>query len=436
MLVCSQAIVLSCVVVAGAQRQSASLDSHGHAVHRDLESAFLSGRVHVHAHGSVHSNDRQKATHTYVKHNTSDVATAKMAACSEQGQQACWDQQSGCQGSFRIRGASHGNTGFGVTYFTSTILQLRFARHFCLAPRIDFDPYIADNYYDPAHGPNPWEYYFKPVQVLPAQAGTPLCEMETVELAKLIADGQRVERFQDKLSELHLLLRRFFQLNERTQAAIEAEWSKMFGHSPHTAGKPILGLHIRGTDRSGAVGDGPELRKRRDPIANGPDLFLPHVKEWLKANPGGLVFVATDDSEYENIVKTKWPADIADLVRVRDVPRGRADSIIYGHFASRGKFQEGFDCLADIVFLSRCDKILHGISDLGWAARWWAGPDVPGENLDIQDHSEVFFESSRRSKTKSLVRTETSVDSVCPRLSDLDLEEFRSTDHFDVIPSA
>jgi len=305
--------------------------------------------------------------------------------------------------------------GLGATLFAGVALQLQFARHFCLAPSIDFDKINAATYYEASHGSNPWEYYFKPVHMNNADETTslPTCELSYHELVQLGKNSMNLNE-PNKVSELRQLVGRFFQIKDDLRESLDNEWLKLVAHVPHQFGKlpKVLGLHLTASD---------------DYNTTSKDV-LPKVQTWLKAHPYSIVFIATEDPGWVKLVQSKWPDDVKSWVRFRDdMQSDGSDRIL-----KQGPFSEGLAALADIALLGKCEKIVHAAPEFRWAAKLFAS------NSEAADHTDDWAPSVGQTLDKlqpTGAYGHGLDDARCPRVHSLDLANLRKTS-FDSPPSA
>jgi len=297
----------------------------------------------------------------------------------------------GCKGSFRIAGDVsqkiragnsrwNASSGFGELFFLHVINGIRLAEHLCLTPFVDFDPTRSDAYFDVAHG-NPWENYFLPISKANSDPATNKtttifdreftswdaawatsdwafnCPMKAAKHAAQ-GDQDRLDCMHQRrwwigsedsspgLAKAQQIVHKYFHLRPEVLTRVNKEWAGIFGESD---GQPTLGVHIRKTN-AGA-------RSASTHAA------LTLVQRWLLSNPSGRIFLATDSAMVIESVATQWPTELVAKVKYREgVSRGTDKQPIFGHHASKGKYEEGLDVLLDILFLSRCNFFIRSKS--------------------------------------------------------------------------
>jgi len=131
-------------------------------------------------------------------------------------------------------------------------------------------------------------------------------------------------------------------------------------------GYPMLGIHMRGTDKLAAGG-----RKLIQV-----EQYVPYIRSFLETFPDGGIFVATDDadmftklSEYEGIEFTS-----------QTIKRETGDDTVpYIVDHKNGPETLGLEIMTDIYLLSKCDYLLYGISSVIEGVMYL--------NLDLHDNS-------------------------------------------------
>jgi len=126
-------------------------------------------------------------------------------------------------------------------------------------------------------------------------------------------------------------------------------------------GSPVLGVHMRGTDKGkylATAGSGRQVS---------PAEYLPYIHAFLAAYPNGSIFVATDSPSFLQEVILKWPAG---RVRYRaDVHREEGNVAFTKSRTSN--YLKGEEVLPDTLLLSKCDWLLHAASGVAEFAIYW-----------------------------------------------------------------
>lgn len=149
-------------------------------------------------------------------------------------------------------------------------------------------------------------------------------------------------------------------------AAVRAGWLRARGGAA-----PLLGVHLRGTDKV--------VRRKVQP-----ERYYRLVDAFVAAHPRALIFVATDDVRYLRAMVSRY----GDAVVYRQAGY-RSDNVIRDErLAPREK---GADALLDALLLSGCDFLLKTTSALSEFAIWL--------NLSLHErHIDLQFEDGGASQ--------------------------------------
>ena len=148
-------------------------------------------------------------------------------------------------------------------------------------------------------------------------------------------------------------------------------------------GGPVLGVHLRGTDKGKYLATAGSGR----PI--GPAEYEPYVLAFLRAHgPNSSVFVATDSPSYLEHVRATWPAG-----RVRyssDVLRHESNAAFVsggrrrnGGKGGDGNYRKGEEVLLDVLLLAQCDFLLHAASGVAEFAIYY-NPSLHAASVHLQ----------------------------------------------------
>ena len=201
---------------------------------------------------------------------------------------------------------NHGSAGF-FAYVLFAVNQLLFAERQGMDAFIDFgectvngrDHYAsgaANLYYDRARGPNVWEYYFEQVgpplegreaRALSSKAMWRLHHESRVSVyayyygrfANKRREGYDEPWFKSMRQRASKVLQRHVKLKPHVQEALDDFW-----HRNLASRQPVLGLHVRGTDKDPAIGG----------AIVPPSSYARHIGRYLDAYPNASLFVATD----------------------------------------------------------------------------------------------------------------------------------------------
>lgn len=139
----------------------------------------------------------------------------------------------------------------------------------------------------------------------------------------------------------------------------------------------ILGVHMRGTDKTARAGGGMQLE---------PSSYYPYVTKFLATHPTGKVFVATDTPSWADHVK-QWQHELgADRVVIRQVLRN-PDNIFQDRSSAHKNYQKGEEVLVDMLLLSKAKWLIHSSSTVAEAAIWF-NPDLHERSINLQYNKE------------------------------------------------
>jgi hypothetical protein len=111
-------------------------------------------------------------------------------------------------------------------------------------------------------------------------------------------------------------------------------------------GRAVLGIHMRGTDLAYAP-----------PIS--PAEYFPEVDSWLSSHPEGRMFLATDQVQYLELMKSRYGQSLVFYDCLRS-----DDSVAPFNAKTGSPYRKGEDVLIDILLLSRCDFLIRGASNI------------------------------------------------------------------------
>jgi hypothetical protein len=296
---------------------------------------------------------------------------------------------------------NHSYAGF-FAYFTIALNQILFCeRNQCL-PVINFGEWSEDGenaFYDEAHGPNMWEYYFEPVADYgyadiqewiqddkhPVQADDVvtlthddiwylhLFERRSVfaytyGLYRLMS-GNRPKWYARQRQRAHEVIQRWVRVKKDILDQVDQFYAE------HMKGRAVLGVHLRGTDKGAA--EGAENTRRKI----GPDAYFPEVDRYLQKQPDARVFVATDQVQYLEAMRERYP----DRVVASDCLRSLDERAPF-QMKDRSGYLKGAEVLIDALLLARSDFLLKSSSHVAEAALWF-NPTIPCVDLNYPQRS-------------------------------------------------
>ena len=228
-----------------------------------------------------------------------------------------------------------------------TLNAIRFAEINDLDFEIDWDKNSL--YFDSAIGKNVWYYFFKchpksfrhsrkikiGIPYYPTAYGFPVY----TGLSERQSIGTAIQRYCTPRPEITKIIEDYVKDNFSENAN--------------------LGVHYRCTD----VAAGFENRA----VAKLDSLQF-KIKDWIKNNPNGRIFLASDDARAVEFLKERYCTHL----HSRECIRSKDGNSIHGHYDGgilASGYDKGVDVIVDANLLSRCDQLLHQGSRVAWFAR-------------------------------------------------------------------
>ena len=144
----------------------------------------------------------------------------------------------------------------------------------------------------------------------------------------------------------HAIVSRSHRLNAGYAAEVAARWRDF---NPDGV-QPILGLHMRGSDK----------RSGRRKVY--PCVFEPYVVDFFARFPSGRVYVATESSSYSSYVRSHWEPRWPGRVFVPSIVTRVGAKVPNFKAPSEKQLRVAHDVFIDIQMLSRADYFIHGAS--------------------------------------------------------------------------
>lgn len=245
--------------------------------------------------------------------------------------------------------------GYRPGLFSQFATVLGLLEHFDRRPgryaglRVDFEE--GGLYYEPAAGPNWWDYYFEPIRL-----GSGAGPVHRIGDEEMYYFARRVETSMARPAAAALVARYVRPrpaLRERVDAFVRERF----------AGAAIVGVHYRGTDKAQ---DAPRVpyERLRDAVRRELDALdaVPPVRR--------AIFLATDEQGCVDFLRDAFPGRVhcLDLRRSTD---GSPIDVVQGDNRRKGE-----DAVADCLLLARCDRLVRTASNLGLCATFF-NPRLP-----------------------------------------------------------
>jgi len=296
---------------------------------------------------------------------------------------------------------NHGNAGFFVylEYVIDAIHYCENTAEYYNLPSVDYGPITVNGktnkFFDPNRGPNMFEYYFALNQKAPEgmfqdrrDVNFWCCIHEVVgvqsyphgpyEAMKKSYDKPYTRDIDAWYGKNRLLansiIRKHISIHQDVIEKVDAFWAQ-------EASEYVLGVHIRGTDKTASIGG----RKIT------PEEYFPYIDKIMERKPG-KIFLATDDPTYFKIFKAKYPS----LFHLEDILRHQNN--IFLHTDEKNNYKKGLDVLMDCLCLSKCDFLLRGSSAVSEFAVYF-NTKLHHHSLNLQYDCSKFLQSSRENRT-------------------------------------
>ena len=310
---------------------------------------------------------------------------------------------------------NHGTAGF-FAQVLFVINQLIFAERHGLIPYVDFgectvngrDHFAsgqANPYHDPAHGANWWESYFEPLsRVRASQLASPnaralpsqhMWMLHTVEPESVYTypygkysnlrgapyDNSTIAWYDCNRQRAAGVLSRWVRVLPHVEALVDAFWSRV------PAG-PVLGLHVRGTDKQASIGG--------DIVP--PATYLPHIERYLGQHPAASIFLASDSPGFVAELRQRY----GERLFVREVLRSQQNSFLDA--TQTDNYRKGEDVLLDALLLARCSFLIKSSSAVAEFAIYFSYPRLRDSIIDLQHGPAVEEEEEEEAESASAAR--------------------------------
>lgn len=237
-------------------------------------------------------------------------------------------------------------------------------------------------------GTGVWEHYFMPLTGFvpgdPSCVGKPLVRYKYYDIGMLHVTapwGPRAWRYgsADYVYRHDLSFDEWFEPQRRHAAEAVKRYIRFNPTMEHRARCILpdpefsLGMHIRHGDKQGA----------REVIP--PGAFLEYAEAFVQ-NGGGSIYLATDSALVVEEIKERWPRHVSDRVIHQPEVAGLSRNETAAFNLGISKHRTNVEALTDILVLSKCTFLLHGLSAMSEAAMFINPRLIEGEiNLEDKD---------------------------------------------------
>ena len=346
-----------------------------------------------------------------------------------------------CSSSKGLRIPYHNKADGFMAALVLTLNQVKFCELHGCQPQVFWGPFPACKYagvrfpgrtpfYDRVRGGNAFEYFFRPIcrghaaaqqappslsceqrekvhRVLPWAVRTYYYGADKGSQPRMANDTYDEDWYGRQRAEGARLVSSYLRLQPRVARRLAALSASLLDDSGSSGGNtmvsghgsatgstddgrfspqrrlgPVLGVHLRGTDkgRYASAGSGRAI---------GPAEYEPYVHAFLRSHgPNASVLVATDSPSYLAEVRTSWEAKWpGGRIRYRGDVLRHEDNVAFHKEQGAGRkgggggstggtgssnYRKGEEVLLDTLLLSRCDFLLHSASGVAEFAIYWS----------------------------------------------------------------
>ncbi len=213
-------------------------------------------------------------------------------------------------------------------------------------------------FYEPACGLNSWNYYFEPVQLGAFEDADVdySAAVETGRISYLAEIGLSRQRIAN-------LIKKYIRVKPEILDEVDQFVTEKF------AGKDVIGIHYRGTDKKGTEANGIPYEKLSSAVAT--YVTDHHMRDYL-------IFVATDEKEFLSYMQSAFEGKVIshDCLRSSgNVP------IHYMNPNNKSPYKTGKEALIDSLLLSRCKHLIRTSSCLSLVSTYF-NPDLTEDLLN------------------------------------------------------
>jgi len=291
---------------------------------------------------------------------------------------------------------NHGNAGFFVylEYVLNAIHYCENINDYHNIPVIRYGKHTingkTNKFFEESYGPNMFYYYFNYNKVAPAgmeqeaRDVTFWCCIHEVVGVQSYPHGpyEGMKQFYDMpysrdtdawYGKNRLLagkiLRQNISVKDEILRTVNDFWRENFDEGDY-----VLGVHIRGTDKTARIGGRKIL----------PEEYFPYIDKIVQAK-NAKIFLATDDQSYFEIFKKKY-----DIYNLENILRHKEN--IFLNTENKENYKKGLDVLMDCLCLSKCDFILRGSSAVSEFAIYFNNK-LHGRSLNLQYDCSRFLKT-------------------------------------------
>lgn len=298
---------------------------------------------------------------------------------------------------------NHSNAGL-FAQVTFALNQIRYCETHGYLPVVWFGEDSIDGpnaFFDPSIGDNVWDYYFEPVAGytygdIKARIDDPSDFLSNAQITRLTPEQLsylhehdpdsiynypygyykkvRIDEawYERQRNKAHDVISRYVRVKPDIATDVESFVGGNF------VGHPVLGIHLRGTDK-GTANANRKLMRIVPPAE-----YFPFIDSYIDEKSSARIFVATDQVQFLKEIKSRYSE------RVIHYEAMRAEGSVNVFQMEGNNYRKGREVLIDALLLSRCDFLLKCTSAVGEYAMYF-NPELRCRDLNHEGRSPLWM---------------------------------------------
>lgn len=201
-------------------------------------------------------------------------------------------------------------------------------------------------YYDTAHGPNSWNYYFEPL-TLGSSEGAEIEYSESRETGR-ISYLAEIGLSKERISEL---IKKYIRVKQDILKETEDFAAEKF------QGKYVVGIHYRGTDKS-----------KNEANSVSYESIQAAITDYIKGIDDYVIFVATDEEPFISYMEKNFAGKIVYQSCLRS---SNNNPVHYFNPKNNSPYKLGKEAVIDCLLLSKCNHLIRTSSCLSLVSEYF-----------------------------------------------------------------
>jgi hypothetical protein len=202
----------------------------------------------------------------------------------------------------------------------------------------------SGRYFDSSFGLNWWDYFFEPISISHSENFIPYI-FEDPELVEFGFGALKLSRERG-----HELIKKYVKLNKKIESKLNAFVKE------HFAKHYVIGIHYRGTDKSGETGRKVSYEEVEAAIRKVESRLSPQKRRNIK------IFIATDEQAFIEYIRSRFSCPICFI----EAERASGDLPTHWYSYVGNNYKKGEDALMDCLLLSRTHFLIRTVSNLSF----------------------------------------------------------------------